>query len=150
LADNGTLNMTQIQWIARMFLSNETEALKILRRLGATHVLVFVTFRTDGSDAGYGDENKWHWMARIASDRWPEFAEENFGEYKGGRWEWNDRGKETVIYKLITYAKAQVATGRVEEPTLQYFRLAFISHGPLKGGVYVRVAIYEILYPMTH
>jgi len=146
LADNGTLNMTQIQWIARMFLSNETEALKILRRFGATHVLVFVTFRSDGTDARYGDEQKWHWMAEIASDRWPEFSEDHFGEYKGGRWEWNERGRETVIYKLITYAKAQVATGRVSEPTLEHFSLAFISHGPQKGGVYVRVAIYEILY----
>ena len=147
LADNGTLNMTQIQWIARMFLSNETEALKILRRMGATHVLIFTTFYTDGSDAGYGDENKWHWMARIAGGRWPEFKEENFGEAKGGRWQWNDRGKETVIYKLIQYVKVEtIGEVRIPKPELEHFKLVYMSQGLSRRGIYARVAVFEIVY----
>jgi len=148
LADNGTINMTQIQLIARMFLSNETEAVEILRRLGATHVLIFITFRPPmGDDAGYGDENKWHWMARIAADRWPEFKEENFGKVERGRWEWSDRGKRTVIYKLMRYVKSEVlGETRVPKPELEHFELVFVSHGSVKGGVYARVAVFEVVY----
>ena len=149
LADNGTINKTQIQLIARMYLSNETEAIKILRRLGATHVLIFITFRAPmGDDAGYADENKWHWMARIAAERWPEFKEENFGKVERGRWEWNDRGKQTVIYKLMQYVKSEtLGPARVAKPELEYFELVFISHGRAKQGVYARVAVFEIKYP---
>ncbi len=43
LADNGTMNSTRIEQLAKMFLSNETEALEILRKLDADYVLVFVT-----------------------------------------------------------------------------------------------------------
>ena len=148
LADNGTINMTQIQLIARMFLSNETEAVKILRKLGATHVLIFITFRSPmGDDAGYGDENKWHWMARIAADRWPEFKEEEFGKYEHGRWEWSDRGKQTVIYKLMQYVKSEtLGEVRVPKPELEHFELVFVSHGRARGGIYARVAIFQVLY----
>ena len=145
LADNGTLNMTQIKLIARMFLSNETEALKILRRLGATHVLVFTTFTSDGRDFVYGDENKARWMCAIAG-----LDEERFWTQQDNRVVWTDEGRRTVIYKLVTYGRTKVITGfSAEEP--RYFRLVFWSTGKAQsiGGrrVYARVFIYEIAYP---
>ncbi|RLI07341.1 hypothetical protein DRO32_04045, partial [Candidatus Bathyarchaeota archaeon] len=50
LADNGTLNKTQIKLIALMFFSNETEALDILANKlhRPTHIVIFVTFTTYG------------------------------------------------------------------------------------------------------
>lgn len=39
--DNGTINSTQIRLIARAFLSNETEALKIFKELGVDYVVVY-------------------------------------------------------------------------------------------------------------
>ena len=145
LADNGTLNTTQIKLIATMFLSNETVAIEILKKLGATHVLVFTTFTSDGSDFVYGDENKARWMCAIAG-----LDEERFWKREDNRLTWTDEGKETVIYKLITYGRTKVITGfSAEEPS--HFRLVFWSNGKAQsiGGrrVYARVFIYEIIYP---
>ncbi len=42
--DNGTINSTQIRLIARAFLSNETAALDIFRRLNVSYVVVFEPF----------------------------------------------------------------------------------------------------------
>ncbi len=144
LADNGTLNMTQIRLIALMFLSNETEAIKILRKLRATHVVVFATFTPDGRDYGYGDENKAHWMCRIAGLDESEFWTE--------RGEWTEKGKQTVIYKLIAYGKASVPGVSFTAQKPEHFDLVFYSHGPAKtvgGGqrVYAKVFVYEISYP---
>ncbi len=43
--DNATINATQIRLIARAFLSNETEALKIFKQLGVDYVVVFEPFQ---------------------------------------------------------------------------------------------------------
>lgn len=71
LADNGTINSTQIATIACMFLSNETWAIPIMKRYDVSHVAVFVTFTRDQSGAirylGFGEDNKWYWMARIGN-----------------------------------------------------------------------------------
>jgi len=73
LADNATFNTTQISLIGRIFMSNETVAMKILKDQfngpngPPTHILVFATFYSDGVDGGFGDEGKWRWMARIAN-----------------------------------------------------------------------------------
>jgi len=75
LADNGTINSTQIAQIGQMFLSNETQAIKILKDHDVTHVVVFVTWssytssttsQTDVKFYGFGEDGKWRWMARIA------------------------------------------------------------------------------------
>lgn len=69
LADNGTLNTTQIAQIGRMFMSNETQALTILKQYHVTHVLVFSTISiaiSTKQSIFYGDEVKWYWMAEIA------------------------------------------------------------------------------------
>ncbi|PCN49815.1 hypothetical protein B6U99_07750 [Candidatus Geothermarchaeota archaeon ex4572_27] len=41
ICDNAALDQRQIAMVARAFLSDEEEALKIFRELGATHVVVF-------------------------------------------------------------------------------------------------------------
>jgi dolichyl-diphosphooligosaccharide--protein glycosyltransferase len=76
LADNATINSTQIENIGFSFMANETQSLKILATYNASYVLVFVTLyiqqssSTSGSYvvtyANYGDEGKYAWMARIS------------------------------------------------------------------------------------
>jgi dolichyl-diphosphooligosaccharide--protein glycosyltransferase len=68
LADNGTINGTQIAQLGQMFMSNETEALTILKHYDAKYVVVFTTLRlalAQNQPILYGDEVKWRWMARI-------------------------------------------------------------------------------------
>jgi len=69
IIDNSTINATQISQVALMFLSNETRALPILDRYGATHVVVFTTIplaQRLQQAIFFGDEVKWTWMAEIA------------------------------------------------------------------------------------
>ena len=79
LADNGTINVTQIRMIATAFLSPEEEAIKIFKKYNVTHVVVFERFRSLAELGysqlsmfytpdwiGYGDFGKSYWMAKIA------------------------------------------------------------------------------------
>ena len=76
VCDNATINATQIREVARAFLSNESTAVEIFRRLGVKYVVVFEPFqgiefgRVFGiyfpDPRGYGDFGKSVWMARIA------------------------------------------------------------------------------------
>jgi dolichyl-diphosphooligosaccharide--protein glycosyltransferase len=66
LADNGTINSTQIAQIGRMFMSNETQALTILKDYDVDYVTVFTTIGlAQQGQILYGDEVKWRWMAKI-------------------------------------------------------------------------------------
>ncbi|MEM2911303.1 MAG: STT3 domain-containing protein [Candidatus Bathyarchaeia archaeon] len=67
LADNATINSTQIENIGFIFIANETQALRMLKLYDAEYVLVFVTIDYNGNwlNAG-GDEGKWMWMASIS------------------------------------------------------------------------------------
>lgn len=153
LADNGTTNSTQIAQIGLMFMSNETEAIKILDRFGATYVVVFTTFQSDGSDIGWGDEGKWRWMAKISGARYgfndTDFIEKDpdTGEPQWGTW--NDMGKNTVIYKLMTYGK-ETTLGNPPTVYLEHFEEAYFSQ---TAGAYVAysgaiplVCVYKINY----
>ncbi len=73
LADNATLNSTQIAVIAHTFLSPEEEAIQTMKQYNVSYVVVFVDFvvRSYGGyyyyqPEGYGEENKFIWMIRIA------------------------------------------------------------------------------------
>ncbi len=167
LADNNTLNTTQIANIGRIFMSNETEAVKILKTYERDdrrpeYIVVFTTFSsTDGSDAGYGDEGKWTWMAKIAAGEFGDYFDYNsFGNsslgndwidinYDGQRTEdelvVNTKGTNSTIYKLMTYAKHEKVSD-VPAPTLQHFEKAFFSTGINYGGIYILVAVYKINY----
>jgi dolichyl-diphosphooligosaccharide--protein glycosyltransferase len=70
LADNGTMNTTQISLIGRTFLSDHNATLPILKRYGVTHIAILVTwYMKDNvvSYYGYGEDSKWYWMARISN-----------------------------------------------------------------------------------
>ncbi|MEM1514821.1 MAG: STT3 domain-containing protein [Candidatus Bathyarchaeia archaeon] len=163
LADNGTFNGTQIRQIAKMFMSNETEAIEMLKQYGATHVVVFTTFRLDvaqyygseyalyeGSRYG-GDNGKWVWMARIAG-----FDETTFGNFTLG-WDWvgraipNSLGQNTTLYKLMMYGIETTVFG-YSSINLTHFRKAYFSREypvssiPETGNVVPLVCIYEIIY----
>jgi len=160
LADNGTRNSTQIERIALMFMSNETEAIEILKefegpRGPVTHVVVFSTFDTQGTDIGWGEDSKWRWMARIAGK-----DDEDYRHYVNntdtGQLEekgWNTLGSETVICKMLSAGKktrAGFTTNNAETETLigdlEHFGLVYYSEGPPQGGAYALVCVYEVIY----
>ena len=64
LADNATINTTQIAVIGRTLLSKESEALAVFKQYNVDYVVIFSTLHY-GRLLG-GDEGKWVWMARIA------------------------------------------------------------------------------------
>ncbi|PVX25985.1 MAG: hypothetical protein CW691_02815 [Candidatus Bathyarchaeum sp.] len=165
LADNGTVNSTQIGRIGRMFVSNETEAIKILEQFDEskqediTYVLVFMTFGTDGSDYGYGDEGKWRWMARIAG-----LDDNVYGNYTLGT-DWvdtnqdgsaatdelitNEIGNNTVLYKLMHYA-SDLALYGTTDIELEHFEEAYFTTPQLYGtetdGFIPMVCVYKVVY----
>ena len=164
LADNGTWNWTQIKQIGLMFMSNETEAVKILRKYNVTHVVVFTTFDTQGrlGMAG-GDEGKWEWMAKI-----PGLDPKPFGNYTLGL-DWidvnengqidssdtavaNKLGENTTLYKLMAYGRDLTMSG-YSTIRLQYFEEAHFSRErgstePAPGTSYVPlVCVYKVNYP---
>jgi len=174
LADNGTMNTTQIANIGRIFMSNETEAIKILENYERNgrrpeYIVVFTTFDTNGNDRGYGDEGKWRWMAKIAASRFGNYFDDNsFGNFSLGA-DWvdknddgqrqqeeivlNAKGQNSTIYKFMTYAKETKLPDMA--PTVQfalnaegkpYFEEAFFSTAQNYGGTHVLVAVYKINY----
>ena len=185
LADNATINSTQIENIGFIFMANETYALKMLEQYDAKYILVFVTLGvTQTSEqtyqvglGRYGDEGKWTWMARISGQARQRFIREGFIDEQSawedetkfgtidtqtGQFAWNDQGKNSVIYKLMSWAKhrwSDVGGGgfvipddeRVE-PT--YFTEEYFSGestGPFQyGGIIPLVALYEIDWQKYH
>ena len=121
LVDNGTYNATQIAVVGRMLMSNETEAIEILKEFNATHVLVFPSFRQDGSAAVYGDEGKWTWMADIPGLNHTLYGnytlgldfsdKDSDGQVDSGELIANELGQNTVLYKLMNYAVDMVVDG---------------------------------------
>ena len=172
LNDNATINDTTIENVGFTMMANETESLKMLKLYDAKYILVFTTISLQTSsgntyavEAGYGDEGKWTWMARISAQSphekdWPGWNwtdESDFGSYANtttywpNNWLWNDRGYNTTIYQLMTWARTQYcnaqtnagntvydpdagnATGGVNpntgavNPVPQYFETAYIA-----------------------
>ena len=172
LADNATFNTTHIGSIGQVFMSNETQAVEILKERfngpngPPTHILVFTTFNSLGGDGNYGDEGKWRWMARIANQSVaPGFYWESgdgrsntFGNItEEGQWVWNDVGKNTTIYKLMETAKYSLGGAPEEAPDLEFFKVSHFSPGnPIASlgtyeeqtvYLYALVALYEVNYP---
>ncbi len=131
LADNGTINSTQIGMIGKTFMSNETEAIKIMERYDVDYVLVFSTFTEDGSDAVYADEGKWRWMARIGGlddtlygnltlgIDWTDLNED--GSQDDDEIVENPLGMNTTMYKLLHYAREMIGLG-YSEIELEHFQ----------------------------
>jgi dolichyl-diphosphooligosaccharide--protein glycosyltransferase len=162
LADNGTVNTTQIGMIGRFFMSNEMEAIEIAKEFDVTHVVIFISFGSDGSDYGYADEGKWRWMARIAG-----LNDEDYGNHTIGN-DWvdtnedgqigsdeiitNEKGIATVFYKLMHYARETVTSGS-SDIELENFEKSYFSQEyeamkwiPVSSSSYftAMVCVYEI------
>jgi len=154
LADNGTWNQTQIAQIGLMFMSNETEAVDILRRYQATHVLTFVVCDQNGDDVGWGDEGKWMWMARIAGLEYDEANHLIVGIQEiqedpdtGQTYRvWTEKGQQTVIYKLMAYAKDKKTGSSHLTSPLTHLEEAYLSEGKSYGGAIPIVCVYKINY----
>jgi dolichyl-diphosphooligosaccharide--protein glycosyltransferase len=184
LADNATVNTTKIEDIGFIFMTPEEQSIPMLANYDAKYILVFHTaflaqdqststfFATSGI---WGDEGKWSWMARISGDNRERFIQDgwiddnsmwtddnDFGEVDQtvGRWIWNAAGKNSTIYKLMTWARhlyteseiAQAINISLDEVAVEpsYFKPAFISGVNIDpyeyGGIIPLVALYEIDY----
>jgi dolichyl-diphosphooligosaccharide--protein glycosyltransferase len=186
LADNATINTTQIENVGYTFMAPEDKALQMLEAYDAKYILVFITLQLAQSTteqgsyvvqfSRFGDEAKWSWMARISGEAQQRYVNEGFmndnlkwtdenafgaPNNQTGTWEWNTMGKNSTIYKLMSYAKQQwadisgVPAGvTADEPGVQptYFKEAYFSGEELNpvaastkyGGLIPIVALYEI------
>lgn len=175
LADNATINTTQIENIGFIFMANETYSLNMLKKYNTQYILVFITFDANGNwiDWAGGDNGKWTWMAKIsgnAKDRlvnddrvidetssWQD--EKTFGNFTNNAWTWNDVGRNSTVYKLMSYAKGRwCEVNAVSNPdsatvsTPVYFTEQFFSGEALTpsdsqnqyGGLVPLVALYKI------
>ena len=150
LADNGTINTTQIMMVAEMFMSPEDEAVDILKKYNVTHVLVFTPVDSEGRDLPWGEAGKFGWMIKI--------ARLNESRYVTGDGQWTDYGKNTTLYKMMIYGKynrvpnGQVAQQQLQElfdrwgPFNERFDLAYYSKGPAVGQYHALVLVYEVKY----
>jgi dolichyl-diphosphooligosaccharide--protein glycosyltransferase len=78
--DNATSNGTSISLVGAIFMSNETQSIKLLKdnfngKYGRpSYIVVFGTFQDSSSstppypEAGYGDEGKWRWFVQISGN----------------------------------------------------------------------------------
>ena len=181
LCDNATINQTSIENVGYVFMTNETQAVKMLKLYNAKYILVFTVVAlsqsqqggTQGVPAGYGDEGKWTWMARISGSasqdqkaQWPDWDwtnESAFGQASNAtnQWEWSLRGLNSTIYKLMSWGRYQWSTtygitdpeaANVTQPVLfkkEYFaglNLTPQQAGNQYGGLVPLVLLYKIDY----
>jgi len=177
LADNATINTTQIENIGFTFMANETYALQMLKLYDAKYILVFTTLVVGQSGeqwgagwAGYGDEGKWMWMARISGQSYDRFVnsglidgdsawtdETKFGNFSQNTWVWSDIGKNSTIYKLMSWGKQRWCDQNLVSPDElgiepEYFKEAYFAGLTLSpqdarnkyGGLVPLVCLYEI------
>jgi dolichyl-diphosphooligosaccharide--protein glycosyltransferase len=87
LADNATVNATQIENVGFIFMAPETQSLKMLSAYNAKYILVFTTLGIAQSSDGqgyvvgfsrFGDEAKWSWMARISGQARQRLIQEGY------------------------------------------------------------------------
>ncbi len=179
LADNATINGTQIENVGFTFMANETQSLKMLAHYNAKYVLVFTSVGLASLESGdsvatwvgYGDEGKWMWMAKISGKAEQRFItdgfldqesswtdETKFGKYDNStnQWAWNDVGKNTTVYKLMSWGKQRWCDEHsvtIDEAGVQpiYFKEAYFAGLTLEpsetskyGGIVPLVCLYEI------
>jgi dolichyl-diphosphooligosaccharide--protein glycosyltransferase len=185
ICDNETNNGTQIENVGYSFMTNETQSVKMLKLYNAKYVLVFTvvaiqkdssTGAYNGVEAGYGDEGKWTWMARISGGAtqdhkamWPDWNwtdESSFGNINNStnKWDWSMRGLNCTIYKLMSWGRNRWCTlngitdpqaANVTEPLLfkeEYFAglsLTPTDSGNMYGGLVPLVLLYKIDYSGT-
>jgi len=126
LADNATINTTQIENIGFIFMANETQALEMLKLYNAKYILVFTVLAIGQTSSGtyqaypvnLGDEGKWAWMARISGQASQRFVKSGFipqndtwtdelpfgNSTATGTFQWSEKGTNSTVYKLMSYA----------------------------------------------
>jgi dolichyl-diphosphooligosaccharide--protein glycosyltransferase len=182
LADNTTENSTQIENIGLIFMGDENTSLKMLSNYNENqtkYILIFTVLQISqqsstssyvASPAGLGDEGKWMWMARISGQAEQRFLDTGYmtpqtawtdetafgvSDNSTGLWDWNAKGQNSTIYKLLTWTEQQYCdnTGGLitpDKPGVQptYFNETFISGldtSPFAyGGIVPLVALYQI------
>jgi dolichyl-diphosphooligosaccharide--protein glycosyltransferase len=129
IADNATINSTQIENLGFIFMANETYSLNMLKQYNAKYILVFDTFlgvSTTNIPAGTwidwagGDNGKWTWMAKISGSGQQRFIdskfidqasswqnETSFGAFSNttNAWQWNSVGLNSTVYELMSWGK---------------------------------------------
>ena len=109
-----------------MFLSNETQATKILKDLKVTHVIIFVTWSSttqgDIKFYGFGEDGKWRWMARIAGLNETEIEEKRPNQEGQS---YGIPSDNYVLSKLIWYGLGGSPFSTYSTP--QHFELVFAS-----------------------
>jgi len=188
LNDNTTENTTQIENVGFIYMANETQAMQMLSTYNnkdnpgrVNYILVFtvlgISQTSTGSyvaiPAGYGDEGKFVWMARISGDAKNRLINEGlmnpatawtdekvFGETSNqtNRWVWNDQGLNCTVEELMNYAEVQYCnhwtsagvslSSDLITTTPTYFKQAYIGGletSPFQyGGIVPLIAIYSI------
>ncbi|MCL4429294.1 MAG: glycosyltransferase family 39 protein [Chloroflexi bacterium] len=136
LADNTTFNSTQIENVGFIFMANENQSMAMLSNYGQSRVKYIAVFEvlqisqaSSGSSyiaspAGYGDEGKWVWMARISGQAktrlinegymnpataWKDETQFGASNPQTGKWEWNDQGLNSTVFELLNYAEVDYA-----------------------------------------
>ncbi|MEM2137013.1 MAG: hypothetical protein QXI93_03560, partial [Candidatus Methanomethylicia archaeon] len=142
--DNATMDEEQIKKIARAFLSNETEALKIFGELKVTHVVVFEAFDKNTGflfgGRGWGDFVKSYWMAKIAGLNVTDYMTYNsmYGTYLPT----GPKASEATLYRLIFNTRSEMwSAWGMNIPKPKNFELIFSSSN---GFVFV----YKVNYPI--
>ena len=133
LADNTTENATQIANVGFIFMGNETQSMQMLSNYGQDHVKYIAVFTVlqitqqsstgyTASPAGYGDEGKWVWMARISGEdqtrllkegymtpgtAWKDETQFGATSTSANKWVWNDQGLNCTVFELMNYAEVQ-------------------------------------------
>ncbi len=160
LADNGTLNTTRIALLARMFLSDEDNALKILKQLHAKYIVIYLGTQkiiTIGAQYyilwGFGEDGKFIQMAKIIGE--PESKYINRSNTSGCIYKqafWN-----TFLGKLIPYTflqKQRLGNGQIVDIYTYYPKYPekpnkntrVIMVYRTESGEYGEVIIYKIVH----
>ncbi|MCW4004235.1 MAG: hypothetical protein NWE95_10035 [Candidatus Bathyarchaeota archaeon] len=142
LADNTTVNATQIENIGFIFMGNENQSMRMLSNYNperTKYIAVFTVLGISQSSSGtssyvaypqgYGDEGKFYWMAKISgqaqqrltnqgymtpTSTWTDETAFGSTNQQTNLWDWNTQGKATTIYKLLSYVETQYCTRMTE------------------------------------
>jgi len=152
LVDNATLNTTKIALVGKMFLSDEEEAIRMIRELVPGKKNVYILVFTVGQQiqqgvywiGGGGEESKFPWMAKIA--RLDEKMYYNESNNQPTEYFW----KNTVLGKMLPWFPTQAQYGnqiitvyyyyqKIGETGDPYFELVYKS--PFNS--YLQVLIYK-------
>jgi len=141
LADNGTMNGTQIKLIAIALLSDEETAIGIFKQLGVTHFVVFEPWRTVAGvhipTRMLGEVGKSTAMMHIAGFEVSDYLALIHGIW----WPIGPKARNTTLYRLLYYPFRQeyLSNFNIDMPPPEHFKLIYAS--PQKW-----VLVYEVLY----